>query len=129
MKKIILPLISAIALVAHADFATKTVDYRASGSPIGYTGRIVSAYLGSTVTNGTFNLSVSRKFEFDVSNPSNKITTVVSQKTDIFSGSYSSNSSNVVFSTPIYVSASDRVFCDGTNATNSTAKAILFIEK
>jgi len=121
MKKIMLAIATAISLVAVATVSSRVVDSRSNGSLVGQSGKIVAAYLGSTVTNGTFNLEIGREFDFG--------RTIVSSRNVIFGGTYSSNVSNVMFSAPIYVSPSDRLYCSGVNATNFTAQAVLFIEQ
>lgn len=121
MKKIIITIAAAISMVAAATMSSRTVDGRSNGSAIGVSGKIVAAYLGSTVTNGTFRLEIGRQFDFG--------STIVQSRSSIFGGAYSSNVSNVTFSAPIYVSPSDKLYCSGVNATNFTAQAVLFIEQ
>lgn len=120
MKKIMLSIATAVSLVALATVSSRIVDSRSNGSLVGQSGKIVAACMASTVTNGQFRLEIGRQVEFG--------STVVSSRQTIFGGTYSSNSSNVTFSAPVYVSPNDRIYCDGTNATNFTAKAVLFIE-
>lgn len=120
MKKIMLAIAVAASMTAIATVTSRVVDSRSNGSLVGQSGKIVAASLGSTVTNGQFRLEIGRQFDFG--------STIISSRRVVFGGPYSSNSSNVTFTAPVYVSPTDRIYCDGTNATNFTAKAVLFIE-
>ena len=122
MKKIIaIASVALAALIAHSAIVSRTIDATSDRKPVGIVGKVVSAHLGSVTNSGTFNLEIGRRFDFG--------STIVSAQSVIFGGSYSSNVSNVVFTAPIYVSPVDTIRCYGTNATNGTAKAILFIEQ
>lgn len=122
MKKTLITAIAAIpAAIAMATTTSRVIDARSNATTIGSAGKIVAASLGSTSASGQFRLEIGRQFDFGG--------TTVSSRNVIFGGPYSSNVSNVTFSAPIYVSPSDRIYCYGTNATNFTAQAILFIEQ
>lgn len=121
IKKAICAGFLLICWILNADFITIEVNGSKNLAPVGYLGEISSVSLASTTNSVDFKLSIVQFWNINGRSVTNSI--------PIITESASSSVTNIVLGTPIAVKSSDFWLCAGTDSTNGTPVATVFIKR
>lgn len=121
IKKTICAGFLLICGILNADFITIDVNGSKNLASVGYWGEISSVSLASTTNSVDFKLSLVQFWSINGRSVTNSI--------PIITGTASSNVTNIVLDTPIAVKSSDFWLCSGTDFTNGTSVATVFIKR
>lgn len=121
IKKAICAGFLLICGILNADFITINVNGSKNLAPVGYWGEISSVSLASTTNSVDFSLSLVQFWSINGHSVTNPI--------PIITGTASSSVTNIVLGIPITVKSSDLWLCPGTDSTNGTSLATVFIKR
>lgn len=121
IKTIVIAALSALSCSLLADFVTIYHDYALNERPITVWGELAYVSYACSTNSADYKLSFVQSFASKG--------TQITNAYQLISVNPTSNVTNIVPSTTIYVKPGDYFLCSGTDATNGNANATIFIKR